>query len=95
MNIVWKIEKLNSRKSDGYVISANVKVYIDDEIGNDFITLACSWPNGEIETPYAQLTENQVMNWVFASCDKQAIEASLISQLTKSPTLNVGLPWAA
>lgn len=93
MNIVWKIEKLNSRESDGYVTAANVKVYVDDEIGNDFITLSCSWPNGQIETPYAQLTENQVMNWVFQSVDKEAVEASLISQLTKAPKLNVGLPW--
>lgn len=93
MNIVWKIEKLNSRESDGYVTVANVKVYVDDEINNDFITLACSWPDGKIETPYAQLTESQVINWVFQSVDKQATEESLISQLTKAPKLNIGLPW--
>jgi hypothetical protein len=93
MNIVWKIEKLNSRESDGYVTSANVKVYVDDGIGNNSIELACSWPNGEMSTPYEQLTENQVLSWVFASCDKEAIESSLVSQLTKAPKLNVGLPW--
>lgn len=93
MNIIWKIENLIYRQSDGYVTAANVKVYVDDEIGNDFITLSCAWPDGELETPYEQLTENQVMNWVFASCDKEAIEASLISQFTKAPKLNVGLPW--
>jgi hypothetical protein len=93
MNIVWKIENLTHRDSDGYVTTANVKVYVDDGIGNDFIILACSWPNGELETPYAQLTENQVMNWVFQTVDKEAVEASLISKLTKAPKLNVGLPW--
>jgi len=93
MDIVWKIEKLNSRESDGYVTSANVKVYVDDSIGNNFITLACSWPHGEMSTPYEQLTETKIMNWVFASCDKEAIESSLVSQLTKAPKLNVGLPW--
>lgn len=95
MNIVWKIENLIHRQSDGYVTSANVKVYVDDEVVINFITLSCSWPNGQIETPYAQLTENQVMDWVFQSVDKETIEASLISQLTKSLTVNVGLPWAA
>jgi|APFre7841882654_1041346.scaffolds.fasta_scaffold760462_1 hypothetical protein len=94
MKIAWKIENLNYRKSDGYVTTANVKVYVDDEIGNDFITLACSWPNGELQTPYAQLTDSQIMDWVLQSVDKEAVEASLISQLTKVPTLNVGLPWA-
>jgi hypothetical protein len=93
MNIVWKIEKLNSRESDGYVTSANVKVYVDDGIGNNFITLACSWPNGEMSTPYDQLTETQVMNWVFASCDKEAIESSLILQPTKPEKVVSGLPW--
>ena len=94
MKIAWKIENLNYRKSDGYVTTANVKVYVDDEIGNDFITLACSWPNGELQTPYEQLTDSQIMDWVLQSVDKEAVEASLISQLTKVPTLNVGLPWA-
>ena len=94
MKIAWKIENLNYRKSDGYVTTANVKVYVDDEIGNDFITLACSWPNGELQTPYAQLTDSKIMDWVLQSVDKEAVEASMISQLTKVPTLNVGLPWA-
>lgn len=94
MKITWKIENLNYRKSDGYVTTANVKVYVDDEIGNDFITLACSWPNGELQTPYEQLTDSQIMDWVLQSVDKEAVEASLISQLTKVPALNVGLPWA-
>jgi hypothetical protein len=93
MNIVWKIEKLNSRESDGYVTSANVKVYVDDGIGNNFIELACSWPNGEMSTPYDQLTETQVMNWVFASCDKESVEESFILQPTKPEAVVSGLPW--
>ena len=94
MKIAWKIENLNYRKFDGYVTTANVKVYVDDEIGNDFITLACSWPNGELQTPYEQLTDSQIMDLVLQSVDKEAVEASLISQLAKVPALNVGLPWA-
>lgn len=93
MNIVWKIEKLNSRESDGYVTSANVKVYVDDEVVNNFITLSCSWPNGEIETPYAQLTENQVLSWVFASCDKETIEDSLTCKIPETTKIVSGFPW--
>ena len=92
MNIVWKIEKLNSRDSDGYVTAANVKVYVDDGIGNNFITLVCSWPNGEIRTlargdsfiPYDQLTEAQVLAWCFEPVvttwtDRDNVEQSSIS----------------
>ena len=93
MNIVWKIEKLNSRESDGYVTFANVKVYVDDGIGNNFIELACSWPNGEMSTPYEQLTENQVLSWVYESVNKASIEESLILQPTKPEAVVSGLPW--
>lgn len=93
MSIVWKIEKLNSRKSDGYVTAANVKVYVDDGIGNNFIELACSWPNGELKMPYEQLTQNEVLSWVYQSVNKALIEESLILQPTKPEAVVSGLPW--
>jgi hypothetical protein len=93
MNIVWKIEKLNSRESDGYVTSANVKVYIDDEIGNDFITLSCSWPNGELKIPYDKLTQKEVLSWVYESVNKELVEESLIMQPRKPEKVVSGLPW--
>jgi hypothetical protein len=94
MDIVWKIEKLNRRESDGYVTAANVKVYADNGIGNNFIELACSWPNGEMLTPYEQLTENQVLSWVFASCNRQSVEDNLTCQISKTTKIVSGLPWA-
>ena len=94
MDIVWKIEKLNRREFDGYVTVANVKVYANDGIGNNFIELACSWPNGEMLTPYEQLTENQVLSWVFASCNRQSVEDSLTCQILKTTNIVSGLPWA-
>jgi hypothetical protein len=93
MNIVWKIEKLNSRESDGYVTAANVKVYVDDEVVNNFITLSCSWPDGEIKIPYEQLTQNEVLLWVYESVNKELIEESLIIQPTKPEKVVSGLPW--
>lgn len=93
MNIVWKIEKLKRRESDGFVTAANVKVYVDDGIGNNFVTLACSWPNGELKMPYEQLTEDEVLSWVYQSVNKESAEESLILQPTKPEKVVSGLPW--
>lgn len=93
MNIIWKIEKLNRRESDGYVTAANVKVYVDDGIGNNFIELACSWPHGELKTPYEQLTQDEVLSWVYESVNKASIEESLILLPTKPEVVVSGLPW--
>jgi hypothetical protein len=93
MKIIWKIEKLNRRESDGYVTVANVKVYVDDGIGNNFTELACSWPDGKLETPYEQLTQDEVLTWVFQSVDKTLIEKNLILQPTKPEKIVSGLPW--
>lgn len=93
MNIVWTVEKLTRRETDGYVTMASIKVSHDDGIGNDFIALAVSWPDGELKIPYEQLTQNEVMEWVFQSVDKQQIENALINQPKQTGCLISGLPW--
>lgn len=44
---------------------------------------------------YDQLTESDVLEWVYASVDKDAIEASLASKIDeqKNPTTEAGVPW--
>ena len=47
-------------------------------------------------TPYDQLTKEQVLEWVWASVDKEAAEASLASQIEeqKNPkVISKPLPW--
>ena len=46
--------------------------------------------------PYDQVTEAEVLGWVWASVDKDETEASLASQIEaqKNPTSEAGLPWA-
>ena len=47
--------------------------------------------------PYANVTEAEVLNWVWANgIDKDAAEASLASQIEalKHPKTASGLPWA-
>jgi len=44
---------------------------------------------------YEDLTEADVLEWVYASVDKDAIEASLATQIEdqKAPKTEAGVPW--
>lgn len=46
--------------------------------------------------PYDQVTEAEVLSWVWGSVDKDATEANLAAQIEadKNPTQATGLPWA-
>jgi hypothetical protein len=46
--------------------------------------------------PYADLTEADVLAWVWASVDKDEMEANLAKQIEdqKAPATQSGLPWA-
>ena len=49
-------------------------------------------------TPYADVTETEVLGWCFADgVDKDSIEASLQAQIDAkiTPTTGSGTPWAA
>lgn len=45
--------------------------------------------------PYDEVTEEEVLEWVWASVDKEAAEASLAQQIEaqKNPTTVTGTPW--
>jgi hypothetical protein len=46
-------------------------------------------------TPYAQVTEADVLAWVWGTVDKDATEASLAQQIEaqKNPVTATGTPW--
>lgn len=45
--------------------------------------------------PFEQLTEQQVLGWVWSAIDKSAVESNLTSQIAeqKSPQTQLGVPW--
>jgi hypothetical protein len=53
-------------------------------------------PDAEGFIPYADLTEADVLAWVWGSVDKDEIEANLAKQIEdqKAPATQSGLPWA-
>ena len=90
----WKIVQLDRKTADGFVTTAHWTVTATD---GDFSASAygtCGF-DGELTTPYENLTEAQVLEWVWASLDKAAYESSLAAQIEaqKNPVSATGLPW--
>lgn len=67
--------------------------------GSVYSTCAVPAPTGSAFTPYDQLTETQVLGWIWANgVDKTATEAAVAQQIAQqiSPSvITPHLPWAA
>ena len=94
MEITWNIAQLDRKIADGFVTTAHWIVTATD---GDFSASAygCVGFSGELVTPYEELTEAQVLEWVWASVEKDATEASLAAQIEaqKNPVSATGVPW--
>ena len=67
--------------------------------GQVYSTCSLPAPTGPDFTPYAQLTETQVLGWIWANgVDKAATEAAVAQQIANQinpPVVQPPLPWAA
>ena len=96
MTSTWTISQLDRQTSDGLVTTAHWQATAVDGEHSASIYSTCSWPDGTPTVPYADLTQEQVLGWIWASgIDKNAIEANLADQieLKKNPVSATGLPW--
>jgi hypothetical protein len=110
ISILWIIERLLVRKVEGtysdVVITADWRCNGTETIGtgDDAKTYSgtcygsCSFapPTGSF-TPYADLTEQQVLDWCYANgVDQAAIEANVSLQIANQinpPVVSLPLPW--
>ena len=93
--ITWKIVQLDRKTADNYVTTAHWTVTATDGDLSASAYGTCGF-DGELTTPYADLTEAQVLNWVWANgVDKDAYEANLAAQIEaqKNPVSATGVPW--
>jgi len=95
MAIIWKIETLNRQTSDGFVTAANWRATATD---GDYSATAyniCSWSEGTPTIPYANLTQDEVLGWVWEIVNKFETETALQAQidLQKNPVTAIGVPW--
>ena len=102
MTILWLIERLLVKPAEGsltdVVITADWRCNGTDETYSGTCYGSCSFapPSGSF-TPYADLTEQQVLDWCFANgVDKSAIEANVTQQIANQinpPVVSLPLPW--
>ena len=94
----WTISTLERELSDGGVVVAHWRATAVD---GDFSASSygtCGFtpdPSASGFIAYDSLTEADVIGWVQAELDQDAIEASLAAQIEadKNPTQASGVPW--
>jgi hypothetical protein len=93
--ITWNISQLDRQTSDGFVTTAHWQANAIDGDYSASIVNTCSWSEGTATIPYADLTKDAVLAWVWDSVDKDAVEDSLLAQieLQKNPVKATGVPW--
>ena len=102
MTILWLIERLLVKPTEGsltdVVITADWRCNGSQESFSGTCYGSCSFapPTGSF-TPYAELTEQQVLDWCYANgVDKSAIEANVSLQIQNQinpPVVSLPLPW--
>ena len=110
MTILWLIERLLTKPVEGsntdVVITADWRCNGSETTGSGDTEKSfsgtcygsCSFapPTGSF-TPYADLTEQQVLDWCYANgVDKSAIEANVSLQIANQinpPVVSLPLPW--
>jgi hypothetical protein len=102
MTILWIIERLLVKPTEGsltdVVITADWRCNgSQDQYSGTCYGSASFAPPTEAFTPYEDLTEQQVLDWCYASgVDKTAIEANVSAQIENQinpPVIAPPLPW--
>jgi|DEB0MinimDraft_6_1074348.scaffolds.fasta_scaffold221896_1 hypothetical protein len=102
----WTISTLERELSDGGVIVAHWRCNASETVGtgDDAVDYSASSygtagftpdPEAEDFVAYDDLTEADVLAWVWESVDKDATEAALQAKIDaeKNPTTAAGVPW--
>ena len=92
----WTITQCDRLTSDGFITTAHWTASAVDGDFNASIYSTCSFADGVASTPYADVTEAQVLGWCWANgVDKTATEAALAAQIAaaKAPVTATGTPW--
>jgi hypothetical protein len=91
----WKTPTLERNTADGFVTTAHWNCTASDGEHSASAYATVSWAEGTPTIPYQNLTEAEVLSWVWESVDKSATETSLAAQieLLKNPVKSTGVPW--
>jgi hypothetical protein len=95
MTTTYTINQLDRNTSDGFVTTVHYNV---TKVDGEFTAStygAISYEAGTPTTPFASLTEAQVIAWVKDKLGEEVVEAALAAQIDaqKNPVKASGLPW--
>ena len=96
MTTTWTITQLDRQTSNGFVTTTHWTASAVDGDYSASTYSTSSWADGTPKTPYADLTQATVLDWIWANgVDKEAVEASLQAQIDaqKNPVSATGVPW--
>jgi len=98
MSATWTIAQLERNTADGGVTVAHWRATMQDGGQSASAYGTCSFtPDASAAgfVPYENLTEEQVIVWVWGQVDKLQTEAALAAKIDaeKNPTTEAGLPW--
>ena len=97
MAVTWTISTLERNTDDGVVVAHWRASDADGEHSGSSYGTCGFTPDADADgyTAYADITESQVIEWVKADVDADAIEASIAAQIadSKAPAITVGVPW--
>jgi hypothetical protein len=93
----WAITNLERNTSDGKVIVAHYTVSAKNDTYSAGAYGSLGF-DGEIETPFSELTEQQIVGWVLDSLGEEKVtevELALQKQLDEqaAPSVAAGVPW--
>lgn len=95
---MWKIVNMERDSVTGFVNVVHWTCSDADADGNAGSTYGSIGLEGELVTPYADLTEETVIGWVKAAMGAETVaahEAAVAAQIAeaKEPAVATGMPW--
>jgi hypothetical protein len=92
----WTINQLDRNTSDGFVTTVHYNVTKEDGEFSASTYGTIGFEAGTPATPFASLTESQVIAWVKDKLGEEVVEAALAAQIEaqRNPVQASGLPWA-
>jgi hypothetical protein len=97
MTTTWTITQCDRLTADNFITTAHWTASAVDGDYTASIYSTCSWADGTPTIPYNEVTEAEVLQWIWDSgVDKDATEAALAQniELQKNPVTATGTPWA-
>lgn len=96
MNATWTIEQCEHLVSDGFITTAHWRCTAQDGDYTASVYGSVGFGEGSPAIPYDQVTEAEVLSWVWESVNKEETEANLAEQIAaqKNPVQESGVPWA-